>query len=166
MWQWIMCNSAGLQAVGATVAALFAVAGFIVLCIYAWDTKTIAKTAVNQTKDSLITFLALSQVQKDDDPSVLQWKIQNQGSNPAINIKVWLFNDPKPKQKPSLMKGESFVIFDDAPPNASLFAEQLKSVDGFKTQYESLAGERFESIFRIKDKDTVEVSFKNLSRCR
>ena len=34
----------------------------------------------------------------------------------------------------------------------------------FKTQYESLAGERFERVFRIRDQDTIEVKFENLSR--
>jgi hypothetical protein len=157
MWQCIMTNSAGIQAVAAVL-------GFLGLCFYALDTRKIRQATSLQAKDNLIAFLALSQLPKDGDPSVLQWKLQNQGSGTAINIKVWLLNNPTPKQKPSLMKGESFVICDVDDPNAPLFAKQLKSVDGFKTQYESLAGERFESTFKLKDKDTVDVSFKNLSR--
>ena len=152
-----MTNSAGLQAAAAVL-------GLVGLCVYAIDTKRIRRATSLQAKDNLIAFLALTQLPKDNDPSVLQWKIQNQGSGTAINIKVWLFDDPKPKQKPSLMKAESFVICDVSDPNAPLFAAQLKSVDGFKTQYESLAGERFESIFRLRDKETVEVTFENLSR--
>jgi hypothetical protein len=157
MWQCIMTNSAGIQAVAAVL-------GVLGLCIYALDTRKIRQATSLQAKDNLIAFLALSLLSKDSDPSVLQWKLQNQGSGTAINVKVWLHNNPKPIQKPSLMKGESFVICDADTQEGREFAEQLKSADGFKTQYESLAGERFESTFRVKDKDTVDVGFKNLSR--
>jgi hypothetical protein len=164
MWQWIVCNSAGLQAVGAIVAALFAIAGFVVLCVYAWDTKTIAKAASHQTKDNFIAFLALSQLPRDGKLDVLQWKIQNMCSGPAINIRSWLPGKSTPRQRPSLMKEESFVICDVYSQEGLLFAEQLKSSNGFKIEYESLAGEKFRSTFKVKDVDTVVVEFENLSR--
>jgi hypothetical protein len=157
LWQWIVTNSAGLQA----VAALLGVLG---LGVYVWDTRKIRKATLLLAKDNLIAFLALTQLPKDEEPSVIQWKVQNQGSGTAINIKVWLPNNSNPRQKPSLMKGESFSICDVASPLAPLFVQQLKSADGFKTQYESLAGERFESVFWIRDEDTVEAKFDNLSR--
>ena len=37
----------------------------------------------------LAAFLALSILPTDGDPSVLSWKLQNQGSGTAINIRVW-----------------------------------------------------------------------------
>ena len=50
-WNWIVYNSAGLQAVGAIIAAALAVAAFAVLRVYAWDTRTIARAASNQERD-------------------------------------------------------------------------------------------------------------------
>jgi hypothetical protein len=61
------------------------------------------------------------------------------------------------------MKGDTSVIVACDGQYGALFAEQLKT-KGFRAEYESLAGERFRSTFRIKDKDTVDVKFENLSR--
>ena len=156
MWQWIVCNSAGIQALAALV-------GLIVLSVYTFYTSRIRRATSLQAKDNLIAFLALHILPTDGDPSVLSWKLQNQGSGTAINIRVWLLDDPNPKQRPSLMKGDTSVIVACDGQDGALFAEQLKT-KGFRAEYESLAGERFRSTFRIKDKDTADVSFENLSR--
>jgi hypothetical protein len=60
MWQWFMFNSSAIQSVASAVAAVFAFAGFIVLAIYAYDTRTIANSAVVQSKDHVLPFLALA----------------------------------------------------------------------------------------------------------
>jgi hypothetical protein len=96
MWQWIVFNSAGIQGLAALVGGVVALLGLIVLCIYALDTRKIRKATSLQAKDNLIAFLALSILPTDGDPSVLSWKLQNQGSGTAINIRVWLLDDPNP----------------------------------------------------------------------
>ena len=60
IWQWVTCNSAGLQGVAAIVGAVIAFLGLIVLCIYVWDTRTIAKSTVNQSLDRFIPILTVT----------------------------------------------------------------------------------------------------------
>jgi hypothetical protein len=83
-WQWIVTNSAGLQAVGAVVAAFFAVVGFGVLCVYAYDTKTIARATSNQAKDALMPFISLDLTPDDIHPNALIWKMHSQGSGLGV----------------------------------------------------------------------------------
>ena len=164
MWQWIVCNSAGLQAVGAIVAALFAVAGFVVLCVYACDTRKIARAASNQTKDSLIPFIALDPTKNKTDPNApLVWKMHNHGLGAAINIKIWLLDDNAAKQRFSMMSGGEHDILDFRDPDYPILIGRLRRTQGVKAEYESLAGEKFRSTFTMKD-HSVDVTFENLSR--
>jgi hypothetical protein len=168
MWTWIACNSAGLQAVAAVIAAVFAILGFIVLCIYALDTKTIARAASNQTKDNAIPFISLDLTSDASEhgamPNARSWKLENQGSGPAINLKIWLLNDHKPKQRFSMMKGTVRKLLDFNGPDNEVFHTRMRRPEGVKAEYESLAGEKLRSTFRMTEADGIEVEFENLSR--
>jgi len=165
-----MCNSAGLQAAAAVVGVIFAVAGFVVLCIYARDTRTIAVAATNQGKDSVIPFLALdlspiknSSQLEGDQP--LSWKLENHGFGPAINVKIWLLRDDAPKQRFSLMTGDKHTIVNfGATQDRALLETRLKRPSGVKVAYSSLAGEDFLTTFRRSGADPLEVTFENLTR--
>lgn len=158
-----MCNSAGIQAVASSVAAVFAISGFIVLAIYAYDTRTIANATAVQVKDKVMPFLALALVPSDLGGG-MQWKVQNQGFGPAINVKHWLLENPMPSQRPSIMQGADALICASEGDDGLRFAKSLKAGNGFRIEYESIAGEHFRSTFKIVDAQRVDVKFENLSR--
>jgi hypothetical protein len=168
MWTWVICNSSGLQAIAAVVAAVFAILGFVVLCIYAFDTKIIARAASNQTKDNAIPFISLDLTSDANEqgakPNARSWKLENQGSGPAINLKIWLLNDHKPKQRFSMMKNAIRKILDFDGPDNEVFHTRLRRREGVKAEYESLAGEKLRNTFRMTEADGLEVEFENLSR--
>jgi hypothetical protein len=146
-----MCNSAGLQAVAALVATLFAIAGFIVLCIYARDKKTVANVAANQTKDSVIPFIALDVSPDATFPNILSWKMHNQGSGPALNVKIRLLDDSHTKERLSIISGDSHKLLDSSDPQHTQIIARLKTKAGIQADYESLAGEKCRSTFRHSD---------------
>lgn len=168
-WQWVTCNSAGLQAVAAAVGVLVAFIGLVVLCVYAWDTRTIAEAASNQAKDSVIPFIALDITwDSPDDPisTARSWKMENHGLGPAMNISIWLLNDEKPKQRLSLMKGSVRKILDFSGPENDLFHERMRRERGVVAEYESIAGERFRTTFKLRQDEGLHLTFENLSRKR
>jgi hypothetical protein len=167
MWTWIICNSAGIGAIAAVVAAIFAILGFAVLCIYAFDTKTIARAASYQTKDNLLPFVSLDLTTDADGLSAVDprsWKLENQGSGPALNLKIWLLNDQKPKQRFSMMKGSVRKLLDAHGQDNETFHARMRRPEGVRAEYMSLAGERLRSTFRLTESDGIEVTFENLSR--
>jgi hypothetical protein len=160
-WQWIVTNSAGVQ----SVIAFFA---FVVLCKYAWDTRTVAQAASNQTKDGVMPFIAIDLTSDAGEagalPNARSWKMENQGAGPAINVKIWLLNDETPKQRFSVMKGSIRKLLDFRGPENELFHDRLQRPEGVKAEYESLAKERFRSTFRMVGTEIIEVTFENISR--
>jgi hypothetical protein len=166
VWRWIGYNSSALQAIGAIVGASFAVLGFVVLVIYARDTSKIADSARLQSKDNVIPFLSLAQLTAKEEVSgrpYLQWVIENQGFGPAIKVSHELFMGRTIRHRPTIMQGTTAVICNCDTPDAENFLRRLRT-DGFTVEYESIAGERLRSTFRILSADIVDVSFVNLSR--
>ena len=164
--QWATTNSVGIQAIAALVASIVGVAGFIVLCKYAWDTRTIAKATAFQAKDNVTPFLALSLVPSKLDHRVLQWWIQNHGFGPAVNVRHWLLDGSAPTQRPSIMQGTDALICELSSAEGQQFTEWLNDGNIFKVEYESIAGEHFRSTFQMVEAGKAEVKFENLSRGR
>ncbi|WP_158819235.1 hypothetical protein [Granulicella sp. S156] len=166
--QWATNNSAGIQAIAALVASFVGVAGLAVLCKYAWDTRTIANATAFQAKDNVLPFLALNLVTLKQGLYLTcdEWQLENQGFGPAINVKHYLFDDPIPKQRLSIMQGTESVICDTTTQEGRLFTDNMRSKKGFIVEYESIAGESLRSTFRLMDANQVSVSFENLSRKR
>jgi hypothetical protein len=159
-----MHNSGGIQALASAVAAIFAIAGFIVLVIYAYDTRTIAIATSVQAKDKVMPFLALTLVSTEQDENTTKWMVQNQGFGPAINVKHWLLDRLTPTQRPTIMQGKDALICINDGEYGRCFAESLKGNSGFRIEYESIAGEHLRSTFKIVDSQQVDVKFENLSR--
>jgi len=163
--QWATVNSVAIQAMSALAAAAVGVLGFAVLCKYAWDTRTIAKATAIQARDRVLPFLALNLVAANDGPFRWdEWRLENQGFGPAINIKHWLFDDPVPRQRLSIMQGTDARICDTTTEDGRLFTENMRARRGFVVEYESIAGEHLRSTFRLMDATGVSVEFENLSR--
>jgi hypothetical protein len=81
-------------------------------------------------------------------------------------VKLWLLDEPALRQRHSLMTGcVADIVIEDEQDGTRLL-EKLRSVDGFRVEYESLANEKSRSTFRLKANDTDIVAFENLSRRR
>lgn len=140
IWYFLQINSSGIQV---TIAVL----GLVVLCKYAWDTRAIARGAVEQSRTILLPFLSLTIVPKSSDQ---EWHIKNLGSGPAINITF----DPidineRIGQKAPIMPGETRRLCSaDKNDDRARLGEAMRRTAGFEIKYESLSGEHL--ISRIK----------------
>jgi hypothetical protein len=101
-FEWMIGNGihepAWVQVYWSAALTALSFATFLVLCLYAWDTRKLAKASVAQVENAQMPFLALVKAEKEVDPSKAQlplsshsflaWAIQNQGNAAAVNIKV------------------------------------------------------------------------------
>jgi len=166
--QWATNNSAGIQAIAALIASFVGLAGFGVLCKYALDTRTIARATDFQGKDNVLPFLALNlvAVRQGQHLSCDEWRLENQGFGPAINVKYRMFDVPLPKQKLSIMQGTESAVCDTTTQEGIRFSNNMRTNRDFIVEYESIAGESLRSAFRLMEVTQVSVCFENLSRKR
>jgi hypothetical protein len=139
MWQWITCNSSAIQAAGAGIIVLVSALTLIVLCIYAADTKRIAKASVQQVENAQTPFLAVRQ-EENVPNQVGGWILENQGFGPALNIvcrycenqqevRVYMYS-LGPRTPRSLQNH---------------FANARGTPEGFTIEYASLSGKNYET---------------------
>jgi len=163
--QWATTNAAGIQTLSALIASSVGILGLIVLCKYAWDTRTIAKATEFQAKDRVLPFLALNLITvRQGHLSCDEWRLENQGYGPAINVKHWIFDDPIPRQRLSIMQGTEAAICDTTTAEGRLFTENMRAKRGFVVEYDSIVAEKLRSTFRLVDASQVSIEFENLSR--
>jgi hypothetical protein len=148
LWSIIQTNSSGIQAVAAVGALIAALAGFVVLCIYAADTKKIARATLQQSQAVLLPFLGLT-VENKDDHIRAEWHIKNYGSGPAVNIRYTPI-DPIELvgQKAPILPGETRKLCSANGEDRKRLGEALRASSGFEIRYNSVAGEHLLS--RIK----------------
>jgi hypothetical protein len=130
----------------------------IILCIYAYDTHQIARSTVEQYRDSQTPFLALIKVRQENMPRGNQldtimprfstlWAIENQGNATAINIQVSakIFLDDVDKKSDFSANYNPIAVGC----HEIIKVSQAESFLSCDLRYESLDGRRFKtSIFR------------------
>ena len=164
MWQWILSNSSGLQTLAALAGTLIAFVGFLVLCLYAWDTRKIARATQTQYLDNVIPFLSVV-IGRARDGRTKTWTLHNHGFGPAIHIRHTSVEPQISHQRmPPIMQGEQFKICDVETAAGKTVPELLTSEGGFIIDYDSIAGESFRTVCRTLEPEGVHVDYQNLSR--
>lgn len=135
---------------------------FIVLCIYAWDTRTIAKATSMQSKNAVVPVLSLGSFGLNQDrPDLQVWQLENHGLGPALNIDHF-FRDSKVMRRPSIMQGKTAALADFNSPLGVEIHEILKTGEGFRVEYESAFGEKFRSRFWLEGPLSVSIKFERV----
>jgi hypothetical protein len=80
-------EAAWIEAIATALLALFTLITLIVLCVYAWDTKTIARASVEQGENAQMPLISLTHAQ-----SSTEYSLENQGFGPAMNVHGYAFD--------------------------------------------------------------------------
>ena len=167
----VCIDSDFLQAYASWALVVLTFFMLLVLCIYAWDTRQIARVSIEQLHNAQMPYLAL--VQKWHN-SALRWAIENQGNSAALNIKV------KGDYTFRQIGDKTFVKSDQNKPhdpmklenNNTIPAGRYEALDcprtpinepilSCKIEYNSLEGRRFVTDV-VYQNDTLVTQFKAL----
>ena len=108
----------------------------VVLCVYAWDTRRLAKNSSKQIEHAQRPCVTLV------EQSAQNWFIENHGSGPALNITYW----DTTNVEGVLTQVERPLSPLPAGGNSRIDAESGKRLwTGTKITYESLSGRRYET---------------------
>ncbi len=104
LFNWLVAyrihDPAWVQAYSSAVLVILSFITLAVLIRYAWDTRKLANTSVEQVNNAQTPFLALIRLDKEADPIMAfaggrlasapyqAWAVQNQGNAAAVNIRV------------------------------------------------------------------------------
>ena len=148
MWNWIACNSSTIQVVLTLLTLL-------VLLRYVWDTRRIAKASVRQIENAQTPFLAVLQ-QEHLVGQVGGWVLENQGFGPALNIVCGY------RQNQRNVRVQMYSLAPRTPRSlASHFENARGTPEGFKIEYESVSGEKYQT-FITWEGEAMKTDFKKL----
>lgn len=130
-------------------AFIVAVWSFIILRRYAADTRTIAKSGIEQLENSQMPFLTPL---FDND----RWTLQNQGFGPAINATLNFVQQGEHNVRlPSLNASAKFSFH-------NVFAPLIGNQGGITFKYESLSGLKYGTVITWAGEE-MRVSFEKPS---
>lgn len=127
------------------IQAAVSIATLLVLCIYAVDTRKIAKASLLQIENAQRPFLFLLQKPPVFGQHGGGWALENQGSGPAINVRHSdIGGGGQFRENVRALAKSDFLIFEGF--NIDVMRNHV-----FTAEYESLGGRRYRTVVQWHD---------------
>jgi hypothetical protein len=125
----------------------------VVLRRYAADTKTIAKTSVEQVENAQMPFVAIVM----GDSTHVPWAMRNQGSGTAVNI---YFSRPLNANEVMMQWMTPLAPREEIPLDHKS-GDLLTTKNGFIVEYESLSGKKYRTT-TTRFENKMKVNFEKI----